>query len=235
MNRFSLEKVLKLKNLNEKKEIDVVKYHYDKILYKIKEAYNQYKEGCYYDVDLFVSKLPLYDSSVVAQKLVEYMEKKGLQCKVVYQNRIFVWWKSKERTKEHLQIIRKEIENRIEHFAKENKDCCFYNIPIFLSGFPWYNAEEAASAMSKKFAKKGFSVKRDKQLLYISWKKEDLGSRVNINFDTDEEKRKKALEKINFINENRYVDFINPKKSKSNKDNFMIKLSNLKNNINKYI
>jgi len=235
MNRFSLEKVLKIKNLNENKEIDVVRYHYDRVVYKIKEAYNQYKEGCYYDVDLFISKLPLYDSFIIAEKLVDYLKKKGFECKVVYQNRIFIWWKVKERKKEHIKVIQKELEKRIESFAKDNKDFCFYKIPLFISGYPWYDSEETAKVIAKKFSKKGFVIQIEKDILYVSWKREDIEKKSNIklNFETKEEKHKKAMEKINFINENRFIDFVNPKTSKRNE--FLIGLNNLKKDINKYI
>ena len=74
-------------------------------------------------------------------------------------------------------------------------------------------------------------------IIYISWKKDDVEkkSKIKINFETNEEKRLKALEKINYINEQRYVDFLNPKTSKNKPDNeFLVGLSNLKNDVSKY-
>lgn len=262
--KFSLSKVLKIKKQNENREQDIIDHHYCRVVYKIKNAYKNYKEGCYYDVDLFVSKLPMYDANVIAEKLVDFMKKKGFQCKIVYQNRLFCWWKKKERKKDHLPLLLEDVQRRIERYAKENSDYCFYEIPIFLSGCPWYDAVEAAVLIARKLSNKGFIVKviDQSRWLYVSWKKDEIEnkSRVKIKFETEEEKRMKALEKIQFINEQRYVDFVNPKTSKINKikskksnvsisepkpvsvkprferfDNeFLRGLSNLKNDVSKY-
>lgn len=239
--KFSLRKILRIKNQNENRENDIIDYHYGHIIYKIKDAYKNYMDGCYYDVDIFVSKLPMYDANDIAEKLVLFMIEKGFQCKVVYQNRIYVWWKKKERKKEHLPILLKDVQMKIERYAKENHDYCFHEIPIFISGCPWYDASDATILIARKLSEKGFIVKviESSNWMYISWKKDEIEHRSNvkIKFETEEEKRMKALEKINFINEQRYVDFVNPKTSKikSNENEFVRGLSNLKNDVTKYI
>lgn len=237
MDKFSLQKVLRLKKENENKEFDIIEYHYNRVVYRIKEHYNNYKDSCYYDVDLFIAKLPMYDANDVATKLVKYMLKKGFKCKVIYQNKIYVWWYPKERDKGYLKIIIKEIEKKIELYAKNGNDFCLYNVPLFVSGYPWYDANEVTTLMCKKFQKKGFIVEKDKTVILISWKKEKIekNHQMKINFQTEEEKRMKVLKNINLINEQRYVDFLNPKKSKTNRlrdDDFL--LSNLKKDVSKY-
>lgn len=259
--KFTLAKILKLKKQNESREQDIVDYHYKNIVYKIKDSYKNYLEGCYYDVDQFVARLPMYDSTEIADKLVKFMKRKKFNCKVVYQNRIFIWWKKKERKKEHLPVLLKGVYSKIEKFAKENHDYCFHEIPLTLAGFPWYDSIEATLLIAQKISDKGFIVKviEDSNWMYISWKKDEVEkkSNIKIKFQTNEEKRIKALEKINFINEQRYVDFVNPKTSKVKSkidldepkpppkknvfnsgqyfnNEFLRGLSNLKNDVNKY-
>ena len=156
---FNLEKILRIKKQNESKENDIVDYHYKKVVYKIKDQYNKYHDHCYYDIDHFIPKLPMYNSSEIAVKLIECMKKKKFDCKVIYQNRIYITWKPKKRIRTHVPDILKLLYEKIEDGAKNNKDFIFYEVPVFLSGHPWYDSIEATSMVAKKISEKGFIVK----------------------------------------------------------------------------
>lgn len=214
MDEFSLNKVLKLKQKNDSKLDYIVLYHYEKVQNHIKDAYKNYHEFCYYTVGDIEVKLPLYDSKKVAQLLVDYMLGLGWDCKLVYSTKIYIRWNPREKPKLHIPEILKIVQSRIEDFAKNNKDCMFYDIPLFINELPWYDPNDAAIEIGRILSSEGFIVKAYTHILYISWKKEELEykSKIKIRFQTDEEKRREALEKINYINEQRYVDFVNPKK-----------------------
>jgi hypothetical protein len=217
-SELDLSRILRIKKQKEDKYSGIIDYHFNKVVRKIKDSYKNYQDFCYYEVGNFVTKLPMYDSTIVAKKLVDFMKSSGFKCKVIYQNYIYICWKPKVRKKDHLPVIMKNITYKIEEAAKNNQDKIMYEVPIFLSGFPWFDSIEATQLVARKIQNKGFIVKifDDNNLLYISWNRSDLECKTNkkIKFETTEEKKMKALEKINFINEQRYVDFVNPKKSK---------------------
>jgi hypothetical protein len=205
MEKLNLARIISIQEKNKKKKIDIVEYHYYKIIERIKRFYNDYKDFCYYDVDTFIPKLPFYDANVVAVKIVDYMVSKGFQCRVIYGNRIFISWKPKERKKDHIPVIMKMVTNRIYKKAKEDQDYCYFEVPVMLLEFPWYDAEELAVEISKKISEKGFIVNVNKNILKISWEMKELKRRSD--FKTSEEKRKEAIDKINYINQRRYDEF----------------------------
>ena len=217
MEDFSLNKVLKLKNKNEKKNDYIIDYHYSNVVQKIKRFYKEYAENCYYEVDTIVPGLPLYNANKITELLVKRMIKNGFQCRLIYQNKIFIFWKPKERRKEYIPDIYKLAKKRIEQEARKDKDEIFFEVPVLLAGHPWYDASDVAIIIGRKLKKKGFIVQNFEKsnVIFISWniKKIENKNRTKINFKTMEEKRKEALEKINYINEKRYTDFINPKKT----------------------
>jgi hypothetical protein len=235
MEKFTLSRILSATENSKNKTKDIVEYHYKKLVYRINDQYKQYNDHCYYEVDHFVSKLPMYDSTKVAKDLVDYMNENGISCRVIYENRIFVWWKAKKRETKHLPEILKSCYAKIRQSADNGNDFLFFEVPMFLNGHPWYNSDEAAKRISNKLDRKGFIVKTTSNIIFISWNKDSLErkTRVKINFETNEEKLKKALEKINYINESRYHDFMNPKKQREHSDDDKYKrgLSNLKNDL----
>ena len=234
---FNLSKILTITKQNEKKGVDIVNYHYRRVVNRIKRLYEEYSDHCYYDVDTIIPSLPLYDANDITEKLVEFMKSKGFQCRVIYQNKIFIYWKPKERKKEYIPIIYKMATKKIENCARDNKDSCIFEVPVMLMGYhPWYNASDVAIVIGRKLSKKGFIVKinPNSNIVNIEWnvKKIERKTKMKIDFKTMEEKRKEAMEKINYINEQRYVDFVNPKKAPTTNDNIFLRgLSNLKNDV----
>jgi hypothetical protein len=213
---FSLDKVLRLKKSKDVKKYDIVDYHYPRVITKILESYNDYQDFCYYIVDPIILSLPTYDASVVSLHLVEKLQNEGYQCKILYQNKIYIQWAPKERPKDHIPTILKNIENKILHYANNNADNCLLEVPIVLAEFPWYNANETAIIIAEQLYEYGFVVRIKDNWIYISWNLEELGKfkKTKVEFETNDEKRRKAMDKINFINESRYIDFANPKTSK---------------------
>lgn len=221
-DRFSLSRILELKCTKEKSDDDIIEYHYEQAKMRIKDAYHNYHGFCYYSVPAFVSKLQSYNSEIIAEKLVRYMKKLNFQCRVLYGSTIIFEWKPKQKPQDHIPFILKSIMTRVEHEAKNNNDYLFYEIPAILPEFPWYDIGDTAMNVSKVIARKGFIVKILDNLLFICWNKEQIEqkSRIKINVETKEDKRKKAMDRISLINENRYVDFINPKRDKKSKVDF---------------
>lgn len=219
---LTLNRILEIKQNNEIRESDIIKYHYNQAVAKIKESYNNYLDYCYYRVPEFVSRLPSYDSIKIATKLVKYMTRKKFTCKLVFESNIYFEWTPRERPKDHIPFILKALSKRIELEAKNNNDYLFYEVPSILPEFPWYNTEDTAIIVAREIARRNFIVKLLGSCIFICWNKEQLEikSNIKINILTKEEKRKNAIDKIEFINENRYTDFINPKRNKSSKIDF---------------
>lgn len=247
MTKFSLEKILRIKQQRETKECGVLKYHYERILGKIKDRYLSYHDHVVYDVDNFILKLPIYNADEVAGKLVDFMIKKGFKCEVLYQNRVYCWWNPKRKKKMHIPVILKIIYDKIETAATNNCDSILYEIPIFLKEFPLYDTSEAADIIVCKLRKKGFISTVSSSVVYISWKKEDIEikTKKKIKFETDEVLKKKALDKISYINGGRLRDFANPKNTTMpsatpaatpstsiDTEKFMKGLNNLKSDVN---
>lgn len=222
IRNFNVSKILKLQKKNEQKDSSIIDWHYKRLIWKVKDASDRYEDHVYYNVDHFVSKLPMYDSTEVAQNLVKKMKSQNFTCRVVYQNQIYIWWKAKRRPQDHIPVLLNEIFNKIERHAKEGHDQCFIEVPLFLSGYPWYDSVEVTSNIAHTLSDRGFIVKifENSNILYVSWKQCEIEHRnkVKIKFETNEEKRMKALKKINYINEQRYKDFINPRKTKKSID-----------------
>ncbi len=235
---FNVSKVLKLRKQNDQKESSIVDWHYKRLIWKVKDASDKYEDHVYYNVDHFVSKLPMYDSTEIARKLVDKMKKQNFTCRVVYQNQIYIWWKAKRRPQDHIPVLINEVFNKVERHAKENHDQCFIEVPLFLSGFPWYDAVEVTKIIANTLSERGFIVKifENSNIIYVSWKQCEIEHRdkVKIKFETNEEKRRKALEKINYINEQRYKDFVNPRRTKTSSSelsSYSEGLNNLKKDI----
>jgi hypothetical protein len=213
---FSLEKVLRLKKSKETKKCDIIDYHYPRVIHKIQESYKEYQDFCYYIVDPIIISLPHYDADIVALELAERLQEEGYNCKLLYQNKIYINWKPKERPNDHIPLLLKNIQAKIELYANNGSEDCLLEIPVVMVEFPWYNANDATITIGQKLYELGFIVKLKANWLYISWSIEALGKfkKTKFEFETTDEARRKAMEKINFINESRYIDFINPKKSK---------------------
>lgn len=213
-NDFSLENILRITKQNETKECDIINYHYKKVVYKIKDRYSNYYDHLYYEVDSIVPSLPLYNANEIAEKLVEFMTEKEFKCKVIYQNRLFFWWNPKKRESPHIPEILKILYEKIKQAATNNNEILLYEVPMVLAGFPWYDSNDAAVIIGNKLIKKGFIVKVVKSFVYVSWKKEEIENKTNlkIKFKSNNELKRQALQKINYINEQRYVDFVNPKR-----------------------
>lgn len=221
-NPFNLSKVLEIKGIKESQQKEILEYHYKQANMRIRDAYNNYQDYCYYRVHEFVSRLPVYDSIKVAKKLVKLMRRQGYQCKIIYESNIYFQWKPKERPRDHIPFISKALRRRIELEARQNNDYLFYEVPSILPEFPWYDPIETAEVVAKMLSQKGFMVKIKDNILFICWNKKELEkkSNVKINFETKEEKRQKAIEQIELINENRYGYFINPKRNKKSNIDF---------------
>lgn len=211
---FSLENILKITKQNDNKDSSVVDYHYNRIIYKIKDRYANYYDHLYYEVDNIVPRLPMYNSCEIADKLVDFMTSKDFKCKVFYQNKIYVWWNPKKRRKLHIDVLLKTVFEKIHAAAIKSTDFLVYEVPVFLSGFPWYDVSDTARIIGEKLMKKKFIVNVSGSLLYVSWKKEEIENRSNIRikYKSNADMKLKALQKINYINESRYKEFMNPKK-----------------------
>ena len=60
--------------------------------------------------------------------------------------------------------------SKIEIVAKTNTTNTWYEIPIFIFGFPSYNIEEASEYVTKKLEKNGFKVFFLKpNIIFINW------------------------------------------------------------------
>ena len=219
---LSLSKVLSIKQTKETNIKDVIKFNYKQAVFKIKESYNNYLDHCYYRVPEFISTLPSYDVSKVIRLLIRFMKKKKFDCKLGFDNNIYFEWEPKKRPKDHIPFILKALTKRIELEANNNHDYLFYEVPTILPEFPWYNTEDTTILVAREIARRGFIVKIIENCIFICWNKKQLEkkSNVKINVVTKEEERQNALEKIDFINENRYDQFINPKRNKSSNINF---------------
>lgn len=216
MDNFSLSNILEIKKSKETKDNDVIRYHYNKAITRIKDSYNHYSDYCYYTVPEYTATLPPYDAKKISIKMVKYCRIKGFNCKLVPDGSIYFEWKPKERPRDHIPYLLKNIYLRIKHESENNHDYLLYETPKILPEFPWYDTLDTAEHLAKVIAEKGFIVKIQDSILFICWNVKELEkkSKVKINFETVQEKKRKALDKINLINENRYVDFINPKLSK---------------------
>ena len=214
---FTLANVLKLKKRNEKKDDHIIDFHYKRVVQKIKRIYNEYHDNCYYEVNTFIPCLPLYNANDITTKLFQKMLKNKFQCRIVYQNQIYIYWKPKKRKKKYIPDILKLAKRSIERAAEDDKDECNFEVPIVMISYPWYDANEVAIIIERKLKSKGFIVNTypNSHILHISWNIKDIErkTKTKINFKTMEETREDALNKINYINEQRYVDFINPKKA----------------------
>jgi uncharacterized protein involved in tolerance to divalent cations len=221
-DRFSLAKVLELNGNKENGQREILQYHYTQAKLRIKDAYNEYNDYCYYRIPNFVTLLPPYKCNKVAELLVRYMTRKKFTCRIVHDANIIFEWKPKERPTDHIPVIYKSVILRVEYEAKNNNDYLFYEIPAILPEFPWYNVEDTAIVIGRKILDKGFIVKILENILFICWNKDQIesSSNVKIVYETSEDKKKKRLERIDMINENRYVDFINPKRDKRSAINF---------------
>lgn len=226
-DKFSLSKILELKKNTEYREIDTVRYLYKQAKMRVREAYNNYLDYCYYAIPTIVPRLPPYNHRGMTQSVCEYLNKNDFKAKVI-NDRIYIEWKPKERPRDHIPVILEILFNRIEKSAKNGDDYLFYEIPAILPEFPWYNTTETAEEIAQTIAGKGFMVKVLDRILFICWNKDILEKRykVKINFETKESRKQKALEQIELINENRYKYFINPKRNKGSNIDFTIEKPN---------
>ena len=213
MTSFNLEKILKIRQKDLQKEDQIINYHYQRVIKKIWREYNNYKDYTYYEVDTMVPSLPIYNSDEITQKLFKKMVDEDFQCKIIYRNRIYFQWKPKIKENVVIEPLLKITYQRIEKEAKDGKDNINYKVPSFLSGKPWYDSSDMAILIARNLNKKGFVTKVTGDTIFISWDQEVC--QEENNYKTKEERKEEALEKINYINEQRYVDFINPKKTKS--------------------
>lgn len=213
MEDFSLSNILSIKQNKETKDSDIIKYHYNQIVPKIRASYNNYLDYCYYRVPEFTARLPPYENVRIAKKIVKYMTRKGFTCKLAFDSNIYFEWNPKKRPTDHIPFIMKAVTKRIEIEANNNHDYLFYDIPVILPEFPWYDTEETTIIIAREIASKGFIVKIMDNVVFICWNKKQIEKRSNITIDieTKEEKRQRAMEKIDYINENRYDEFMNPK------------------------
>lgn len=211
---IDLNKILQMARKNDRKEKEIIEFHYKIALNRIKRAYENYEDFCYYDVSTFEPSLPFYDANDITQKLIKYMKKKGFQGRIIYNNRLMFFWKPKTRKKEHVDYLYKVLIRKIENCAKEKKDSCIFSVPPILAAYSWYDANDVAVEIARKIDKKGFIVDVNDNVINVNWNVKNIERKTKkkIKFKTLEEKRKEALEKINYINEKRYVDFVNPKK-----------------------
>lgn len=224
---FSLSRVLELKSKTEYNELDTVVYLYKQAKLRVRDAYNNYLDYCYYSIPPLVPKLPPYNHTDMTNRVCEHLVKNKFKSKVI-NGRIYIEWKPKERPKDHIPLILKLVFSRIETSARNGDDYLFYEIPPILPEFPWYNTVETAEEIAKIIADKGFVVKILGSIIFVCWNKKYLETRykVKINFETNEDKRKKAMEQIELINENRYKYFINPKRNKGSNIDFEVREPN---------
>jgi hypothetical protein len=70
--------------------------------------------------------------------------------------------------------IYKKIYNRIEHkitiASAANLYECWYDVPEFIFNIPLYKLEDCIIYLIKKLKKNEFKVKRNNNIIYISWK-----------------------------------------------------------------
>lgn len=207
-----LTKVLNITTKREAKEQEILKYHYDAIMKKIDFAYREYNSFCYYDVDMYIAKLPLYDNIYIASKLNELLVSKGLNSKVFYRNTLLVEWTPKPRPTEHIKIITQDLKNEILAYA-EKDDNLVYEVPPSLPGLPWYSVEDTVIEVAKRIAAEGFAVETKGNVIIVSWNIDKLKSKgINVQFtETSSEQKEKFRQDTMKVNEHRYTDFINPK------------------------
>ena len=211
---FSLRRVLEIRESTKSKDLAILRHVYKEAKLRIREAYNKYLDYCYYTVPPIVPRLPPYDREIVTSKLNDLMNKKGFDSKIIG-DKLFFEWNPKEKPRDHIPHITRIVFYRIEYEAKNGNDYLFYEVPALLPEFPWYNTLTTAEEVAKIIAEKGFLVKLHDSVIFICWNKNEIekNSNIKITYETTEEKRMKALEKIELINENRYSDFVNPKRS----------------------
>ena len=224
-DEFTLENIINIRKKKSDKTSDVIKYHKTRILDKILTSYKDHLGYCHYTIDDFVAKFPPYNPTDIAKSVCDQLytefeetlgfeEITGFNCKVLYKNSLYFEWKPKAKSSEHVDEIIKMVKNRIETAASNGKDTLFYEVPVSLMRFAWYDPSDVAILVSRQLASLGFVVKVLKSLIYISWNITDVKKKSNINVDykTKEERKTEALDKMQYINERRYVEFVNPKK-----------------------
>ena len=104
-----------------------------------------------------------------------------------------------ERQKTTYKRLLSNVRKRIEYYANSNNFECLYQVPVMTPGLPLYNKSEASQYIKKKLLKEGFKVLIcENDILYISWKADDvIDSNMTNDYSEDiKKKRKKDMKKM---------------------------------------
>jgi hypothetical protein len=234
INDFSLTKVLSLKKRKENKDSQFIEKITDSILIKIKNKKQNGQWFFFYEIPNFIAGLPLYDSIKISKIVQKKLNDPGtLEVIYMYENKIFISWKKKEKEFLHIPILLERIKRKIQITADKEKDNCIYEIPAIVTGTPIFDCEEAAKMVKKEIKKEGFLCKIIyTNQLFISWNVKDI-EKMNdykIKFRTNEEKMKQEQKEYNLTQKEKYVKFKNPEYQTSNVEEENLK-ENLKENL----
>lgn len=216
---FSLKKILSLKKRKETSEIKFL----DSIVHSINtKIENKKRNGLFffeYEVPNFIPGLPLFDSIKIAKTIQKKMNNPGiLDVVYLYENKLYISWKPKEKTYPHIPVILERIKRKIMISASKENDSCIYEIPVFIAGFPMYDSDEAAKMIKKELKGEGLLCKIVyNNQLFISWNVKEIEkmNNIEIKFRTEEEKRKKQKEEQANFQKEKYKKYKNPERTKS--------------------
>jgi hypothetical protein len=240
----------------ERKQItnEITKIHYQQCMRKIENAKENSKNSIAFQINRFLPCYPKYDQLIIAKKLAKHFTRKDFRCQVLSNDTLLLEWKVKPPSNEHLQFFRERIEECIQMQAKmqskvqtEKRFIC-YTVPNVLVSYHYkYNTTEVIQTLQEHFIRAGFHVTSlDNNVIRISWEKDDLDAlkqqKAELHATTTAKSKRlptaDELHRITRLNENRYLDFVNPKSvritkpkeiSKSNMETkYLNKLEDLK-------
>lgn len=203
---MNLDRAIRFSGQAKKRKKALVRTHYQRVTKKVRFFYEHYKSSCTYEITETVD---------ISRMLCAYMKRKGFQCTVLGPNVIYVWWKPKQVESGIRRKLEQLSQDTIERAAKNGATQCVVTVPTVVFGYPLYDANEEAVALSKRMTKKGFIVDHvSHNTVRVCWDEAQILQLKKAERDkqTLELQRKRVKHETQRINEKRYSQFFNLKK-----------------------